>query len=253
MLIYEEDCRIIFFSNGYLTIAKNIRKELLSVKETNWDKLRKKPAEETTKYRDVYEDQQLDRSEIQDKQTMTSRTIFVIFFTLIVGVITYAVLSFGISVYDSFTSNVATSTGTSNTESADAPPERDPNGIPEGWTEIYTMDGIRYQDQVGNVHTMDEALAQYEAEYQAKLDAYYASHSDVANSGTETTVTQEQSSLVSVFAPTPMKVGITFIVMILFFCIMEQYMVLNLKAQNLMNDMSDINQVRTDRVLYRVA
>ena len=213
------------------------------MKKTNWDRLQKKPVDKSVKYRDVYEDQQLDRSEIQEKQTMTSRTVLVIILTLLVGAITYFTVSAGAVLLDKFSSLGATEETANN---ADAPPEHNPGGVPENWTDIVTEDGLRYQDEYGNIHTQEEAYAQYEVEYQQKLAEYNATHG-VTESSDNTGDVTSQNSFSRTLAPTPIKIGITLIVMILFFAAMEQYMLLNLKAQNLMNDMSDINQYTDDQ------
>lgn len=63
-------------------------------RKTNWQKLKAKKPRDTIKYRDVYEDQQLDRSEIEGMQTMTSRLIFTIIFTIIVFIAVYFLTSF---------------------------------------------------------------------------------------------------------------------------------------------------------------
>ena len=55
--------------------------------KTNWDKIRNQATEDNARFRDVYEEQQLDRSYIDKKQTMTSRMILAAaagLFTLIV-------------------------------------------------------------------------------------------------------------------------------------------------------------------------
>ncbi len=43
--------------------------------KTNWEKLQDRDPSEDTRYRDVYEDQQLDRSKIEEKQSPVSRII----------------------------------------------------------------------------------------------------------------------------------------------------------------------------------
>ena len=63
-------------------------------KKTNWQKLQAKKPRDTIKYRDVYEDQQLDRSEIEGLQTMTSRLVFTLIFTVIVFFVAYFATSF---------------------------------------------------------------------------------------------------------------------------------------------------------------
>lgn len=60
----------------------------------NWDIVSKMDPNDTIKYRDVYEDQQLERSEIEEKETMTTRLIFVIIFTIISMILAYIAASF---------------------------------------------------------------------------------------------------------------------------------------------------------------
>ena len=43
--------------------------------KSNYDKVSRQPTEQKARFRDVYEEQQLDRSYIEEKQTMTTRTI----------------------------------------------------------------------------------------------------------------------------------------------------------------------------------
>ena len=54
-------------------------------RKRNWDKISSQRPTDTAKYRDVYEDQQLDRGTLQEKQTMTGRTII----SIIVGIIVF--------------------------------------------------------------------------------------------------------------------------------------------------------------------
>ena len=41
----------------------------------NWDRIKNQKPTDTLQYRDVYEDQQLERSDLDKRQTMISRTI----------------------------------------------------------------------------------------------------------------------------------------------------------------------------------
>jgi len=54
-------------------------------KKRNWDKIRTQKNEENARFRDVYEDQQLDRSYIEPKQTMLSRAILAAVAGLFIG------------------------------------------------------------------------------------------------------------------------------------------------------------------------
>lgn len=72
----------------------------------NWDRIREQAPSDSVSYRDVYEDQQLERSKLQEKQTPVSRMIFVVLFTLLVGVMTYSLASivgFGVNQVGAFT------------------------------------------------------------------------------------------------------------------------------------------------------
>ena len=59
---------------------------------SNWDRLRGKDVGDTTQFRDVYEDQQLDRTRVQQKQSMTSRNVANIALTILVFFSSYIVI-----------------------------------------------------------------------------------------------------------------------------------------------------------------
>ena len=56
---------------------------------SNWDRLRGRNVQDTIAYRDVYEDQQLERTRIGEKQTMTSRNILNAVLTVVVFFVSY--------------------------------------------------------------------------------------------------------------------------------------------------------------------
>lgn len=64
----------------------------------NWDRIRSQKPTETVKYRDVYEDQQLERSSIKETQTMFSRNVLNVCICLFV----FALLWFLISLIEMF-------------------------------------------------------------------------------------------------------------------------------------------------------
>lgn len=70
-------------------------------KTSNWDRLRGRDVGDTTQYRDVYEDQQLERTHMKQKQSMKSRNIANAALTIIVFFISYFVIGFctGIAAY----------------------------------------------------------------------------------------------------------------------------------------------------------
>lgn len=59
----------------------------------NWDRIKKQKAGDTVKYRDVYEDQQLERSDLDKRQSMASRTILSASVGLFVLIIIWAAIS----------------------------------------------------------------------------------------------------------------------------------------------------------------
>ena len=61
--------------------------------KTNWEKLQDKDPSEDMRYRDVYEDQQLDRSKIEEKQSPTSRIIIAAVVSLLTFVLAWTVYS----------------------------------------------------------------------------------------------------------------------------------------------------------------
>lgn len=65
----------------------------MAKKVSNWDRLKKRLPGETMKYRDVYADQQLDRSTFGEKKTMTTRIIADVAMSIFFFFVAYIVLS----------------------------------------------------------------------------------------------------------------------------------------------------------------
>lgn len=61
-------------------------------KVTNWDRVREKKDSETIQYRDVYGDQQLERTHLAEKKTMTSRNVANIAMTIAVFFCSYIII-----------------------------------------------------------------------------------------------------------------------------------------------------------------
>lgn len=218
------------------------------VKKTNWKKLQEKPKQDTAKFRDVYEDQQFDRSKIEDKQTMLPRTILTIICTIFVGVVTYFVVSGVYGVYHQFSTwNQSIQSQDTSMPSGDGSSEVDDIDMSHA-TDGYTLIpnpviGDLYQRPGdAGLYTLEEVQEMYRQEQLAQRDT--------------TTVGTEQSTGITssgginmreLLRPNMPKVLITLLVMVVFFGIMEQMMIRNLAAQNLMNDTSDINQYQNDQ------
>lgn len=62
-------------------------------KKRNWELIKNQKDSDTIKYRDVYEDQQLERGNIAEKQSMTSRIVMAIVVSVIAFFIVYVVVS----------------------------------------------------------------------------------------------------------------------------------------------------------------
>lgn len=61
-------------------------------RKTNWDRLRNRDYGDTTQFRDVYADQQLERSRMGEKRTMRSRNVANTAMTIMVFFLTYVVV-----------------------------------------------------------------------------------------------------------------------------------------------------------------
>ena len=67
----------------------------MAKRTSNWERLRNLRAGETNQYRDVYDDQQLERSyQGQNKQTMTARKVVAAALTIMVFFLSYFVIGF---------------------------------------------------------------------------------------------------------------------------------------------------------------
>lgn len=190
-------------------------------KKKNWDRIRKKDLSDSVRYRDVYEDQQLDRTRIEEKEGMFSRRVLTVILVLLVSCIAYGIISvieFGFFQFNNMTGQ------TSEQESADL--------YSDGYTKsIDPMRGIGWVDANGVYYT-DQELR----------DAYAQTHKNDEKEGGDAEII-----LSSYLAPTPIKGFLVFVIAVAFFGIMEQIMQRNLAAQNLMNDTSDINQYQNDQ------
>ena len=61
--------------------------------KSNWDRIKNQKPTDTVQFRDVYEDQQLERSDLDKRQTMTSRTILSLCVGLVVLFLVWVVIS----------------------------------------------------------------------------------------------------------------------------------------------------------------
>ena len=66
----------------------------LGKNKSNWEKLSTQDVTDTVKYRDVYSDQQLDRTKISAKKSFTSRFVLSIVIGILAGILMWCVISF---------------------------------------------------------------------------------------------------------------------------------------------------------------
>lgn len=83
----------------------------------NWDFMAKRKTSDT-KYRDVYEDQQLERGKLQQKQGKTSRVVFCVVMSLIIGFVAYFVASVFMPLFKSISILEDTVTATSSVKTS---------------------------------------------------------------------------------------------------------------------------------------
>lgn len=222
-------------------------------KKRNWDQLKGRDIQDTVKYRDVYEDQQLERSRIQEKQSMKSRQIIMGILAALIAIVVY----FFVSVFQ-----YATSSFNLQPPSVDIPPyymtediegyhaDIDGDGRPDrtdrnAWVDPYTayysideagnrIDDIEYKSleevPVPDWYTEKKTALEQDEEYQKAWAEYYAA-----------------KELNYYLRPSFSKLFWSFAAGLLFFAAVYPFMIRNLEAQNLMNDTADINQYQNDQ------
>lgn len=240
-------------------------------KKRNWDKISDQKPTDTVKYRDVYDDQQLDRGKIQEKQSPASRIVVAVIATILVMVLVWfivALVQFGVGVRMgeaslSVSTSAESDSGSEGQNEVPVPPY-------VSWYEGSVL------DENGNYVKGEDGLYMTGEGYCALTEAgvpygpFYDDPSDVpvpdwytpssASEGTAlnsdvTTDTQTESEAVSAeiysfghyMKPDFLKIIITLLVGLLFFAFLYQILMRNLDAQNMMNDTSDINQYQNDQ------
>lgn len=222
----------------------------------NWDRVRSQKPSDTTPYRDVYEDQQLERGTISEKQSPTSRIILVIVLSVLVLAASYfliSALSFGFGKFKSMSS------GDPATEQVDSAEEINdilgPDWEQPKYKEDFTEEGLRYVDENGVVFKHEPTRSDYVQMRYEELEAAgetIPNISEAAGSEDEavTSISSAKTvtgSFASCFAPSMFKVLISLGITGAFAAIMYEVMMRNLKAQNMLSDTSDINQYQNDQ------
>ena len=100
--------------------------------ESSWDKYRKKKPGDTIKHRDVYSDQQVDRSDIPEKQSPVSRIIFVTIVAIGAFCLAYlfiSVGSYGKAVVSNMMSDAASNVSSGGSAESEIPDNIDTSGV----------------------------------------------------------------------------------------------------------------------------
>lgn len=246
----------------------------MAKKKTNWDILKDRQPQDTTKYRDVYDDQQLERSRIEEKQSPTSRIIATVIVAILAGILMYMVVGgirWGMNGISAM-SGPTTEAGYTTTDSGETILTYDPNAP---YNYVTTVDGWgtasdgtplmieKYTaiDQTGKVIDKNAVYDNYEdvpepewytvskTEYENKM-ASEEGQKELAEQQAARELAAEQESFTYWIAPAlynwPDFVG-ALMGALLAFAIMYPLMMRNLAAQNLMNDTTDINQYQNDQ------
>lgn len=243
----------------------------MAKKKTNWDIIKDRQPQDTTKYRDVYDDQQLERSRIEEKQSPLSRIIATVIVAILAGILMYLVVGgirWGMHEIGDLSSNTAVSeeAGTTTTEDGETVLVYDPE-VPYNYIaeddEIDPMTGMKTKYQAkdvtgepyGPLYDSAEEVPEPEwytvskAEYEEKM-ASEEGQAQIAAEREARELAAEQSTIGYWIAPAlynwPDFVG-ALMGALLAFAIMYPLMMRNLAAQNLMNDTTDINQYQNDQ------
>lgn len=238
-------------------------------KKTNWDIIKDRKPEDTTKYRDVYNDQQLERSKIEEKQSPLSRIIATVVVAILAGILVYMVVGgirWGMNGISAMSgdgaSAIVTSDGSGDSKVGTYDPD-DPYNYIEDINDIDPMMGMhtKYQakdangEAFGPVYDNMEDVPEPEwytvskAEYEQKASTEEG-QKELAEQKAAEKLAEEQQSYLYWIAPAlynwPDFVG-ALLGALLAFAIMYPLMMRNLVAQNLMNDTTDINQYQNDQ------
>jgi type IV secretory pathway TraG/TraD family ATPase VirD4 len=229
---------------------------------TNWEKISAKSHGETLANRDVYEDQQLDRSRINPLLSKTSRTWAAVIAGLMVAVMAWTLFTIGAMMVSGISGALgdAGADGGTSAEAheywkneqkslAEAKELGIANPLGLGLLNCYFA-----VDQSGNL--LDNTC--HATQEEVPVPQWYhdqdqtAAEKTAAAGGTENTATGPDAPSVSGFlgdllAVSLWKVLFSLSLGAITFGVLYQYLMRNLAAQNLMNDTTDINQYGNDQ------
>lgn len=210
-------------------------------KATNWEKLSGRTADQTLQNRDVFEDQQLDRSSIDGLRTKTSRTVVSVIVGVFVSLLVWVLLSAAGLVMTVFN---AGETGAASDEFYEIV------GI-NGSKVILCHQIIQVPGQPLGVH--DPSLPCYDTEMEALENppawvAEQKAANDALEEGSVDVVATPATGFLGQLLTFDLwKLLITALSGLGVFSIVHSVLMRNLDAQNLMNDTRDINQYAGDQ------
>lgn len=204
--------------------------------KTNWDKLSQQTPLETVQGRDVYEDQQFDRSKIGNKQKPTSRIIFVTIVTLFVAVLLWFLIA-GIQFGVDYSASAKTGASAETSEYPYVTSIYDVHLTEDGTYQPSTL--FYATDRDGN--PVGEG---YEDPADVPVPDWYTA--DV-EAGVEVEAKGAVKPFSKYLIPDLTKVLIVLTVSALLWLLLYQIMMRNLEAQNALETTDDINQYVNDQ------
>lgn len=225
-------------------------------KKSNWEVMQGQDARSKMEYRDVYEDQQLERSHIQEKQSPIGRTILAVVISVLVAALAWVLLSFGemgFSALSSAFGNASSSVSQSQSVKSVKPAQ---GQVASGYpylAEFISEGGERGYDYkvitdpttgaVGS-EVYDEPS---DVPQSAIPDWYKASQGSTSGEAGGSGVASAGSSIGYYMHFIWWKAMADLIIFCLTFLLLYQLLMRNLSAQNLMNDTKDISQHHNDQ------
>jgi type IV secretory pathway TraG/TraD family ATPase VirD4 len=215
-----------------------VAKNPTSPRATNWDKLSGRKAGETLKNRDVFESQQLDRSQIDPMLTKTSRTVASSIIGAVVAALVWVLLSVA--------GLVLVSVG-SMTDIGERGPEYYEIAQVNGSTVFHCFQIL---DETG---AASADLPCYKTEQEAKDNppAWFVDQAASAEAEAEANgggVSAAPTTFAGQLLTLKLwKIAVTLLTGLSVFAILHSMLMRNLDAQNLMNDTRDINQYTGDQ------
>lgn len=221
---------------------------------SNWDKVSAKDHSQTLANRDVYEDQQLDRSKINAKLSKTSRTWAAIIAGVVVFVLAWGVFTMGAMLVSGL-SNAIGGIGAVSGSSTEAPEYQKLDIVTPGKARQLGIDnpggGTREcyfaLDQSGEL--LNNVC--HETKEEITVPKWYLDQSEAADSsgsedgeGSSLSADGIMGNLMSISL---WKVLFSLLLGGITFGLLYPYLMRNLQAQNLMNDTTDINQYANDQ------